>query len=64
MRCGLLVLSLVLLAAPALAQDGDLCVDRPGLGTPACTIARGQAIGEVGLLGWDHAADGSMVEAI
>ncbi len=62
MRCSLLAFSLVFLAAPALAQVGDFCVDRPGLGTPACTIGRGQAMVEVGLLVWDHLADGSTVE--
>ena len=62
MRYSLLAVSLVFLTAPAFAQDGDFCVDRPGLGTPACTIGRGQAMVEVGLLGWDHLADGATVE--
>ena len=62
MRCNLLILSLVFLATPAFAQDSDLCVDRPGLGTPACTAGRGQAVIEMGLLGWDHVADAAMVE--
>lgn len=62
MRYSLQAVSLVFLTAPAFAQDGDFCVDRPGLGTPACTIGRGQAMVEVGLLGWDHLADGATVE--
>ena len=62
MRCWLLILSLGFIASPALAQDSDFCVDRPGLGTPACTIGRGQVMLEVGLLGWDHLADSFGIE--
>ncbi len=53
--------------APALAQsdnalsDDALCVDRPGLGAPACVLPKGQAMAELGLLGWDHRADAASV---
>lgn len=54
-------LSLALIAAPAAAQDADFCADRPGLGTPSCTMARGQTMAELGLAGWDHSADPAMI---
>ena len=43
--------------APASAQsqpptERDLCTDRPGLGTPACTIDKGRVVLEVGLADW------------
>jgi hypothetical protein len=62
MRFNLLVLHFALIATPALAQDGDFCADRPGLGTPACTIGTGQAMVELGLLGWDHSADPAEID--
>jgi hypothetical protein len=44
------------LAAPAFAQDAgklrDFCGDRPGLGTPACTVDPGHLQVEVGLGDW------------
>ncbi|MEA3029094.1 MAG: hypothetical protein QOG13_419 [Sphingomonadales bacterium] len=40
-------------AGAAHAQElRDFCPDRPGLGTPACTIDRGHVAVELGLLGW------------
>ena len=62
MRCFLLALPLVLIAVPTAAKADDFCADRPGLGTPACTMPTGQVMAEVGLLGWDHLADPSSVE--
>lgn len=54
--CSAIVMSLVLTALPAvpvLADDlRDLCPDRPGLGTPTCTIDRGHAMVETGLADW------------
>nr|WP_248454637.1 transporter [Sphingopyxis sp. MSC1_008] len=48
-------------AVPALAAEErrDLCPDRPGLGTPACTIDAGAVMLEVGMAGWtlDRTAD-------
>ncbi len=51
-----IVLALAL-SAPALAEDRDFCANRPGLDTPACTLAPGDGMIEIGLLGWDHQAD-------
>lgn len=37
----------------AMAEDlRDFCADRPGLGTPACTIDRSHVAAELGLLDW------------
>lgn len=53
-----LLLSLAAIAAaPAQAQDlRDFCADRPGLGTPACTLDPGHVMVELGLADWtlDH----------
>ena len=62
MRRRLIALPLLLCAAPAAAQDADFCADRPGLGTPACTMPAGQVMAELGIAGWDHSADGASVE--
>ena len=37
---------------PAWGQARDYCPARPGLGTPACTIAPGRVSVETGLIGW------------
>jgi len=40
-------------AAPAVAEPlRDFCPDRPGLGTPPCTIDKGHASLEIGLADW------------
>lgn len=44
-------------AAPALAQNRSFCAERPGMGTPACTLGEGQAMIEVTAFGLDHIAD-------
>ncbi len=56
-------LAALLLLAPAIAPERaraddapDLCVNRPGIGTPPCTLHAGQVMVEVGALGWDHSA--------
>lgn len=47
-------------AVPAAGQDRrDLCPDRPGLGTPACTVAKGEMVAEVGLADWTRQRDGT-----
>ncbi|MDO9362279.1 MAG: transporter [Sphingopyxis sp.] len=48
-------------AAPAFAEEGqrEFCPDRPGLGTPACTVEPGTMMLEMGLADWtlDRTAD-------
>lgn len=56
------VVLLALLAAPALAQDRDFCANRPGLGTPPCTLAPGSTMIETGVAEWDHSADPGSVD--
>lgn len=53
-RSLLAALALCLFAAPAWAQDRDYCPARPGLGTPACTIAPGRASIETGIVDWQR----------
>ncbi|WP_336974094.1 transporter [Sphingobium aromaticiconvertens] len=54
-------LLLALLPATAWAQgERDLCADRPGLGTPACTMEPGRVVLELGLGDWMRERDGSM----
>lgn len=48
---------------PAVAQaqgERDLCADRPGLGTPACTVEPGRILFELGLGDWAHERDSSV----
>ncbi|HEX8668545.1 MAG TPA: transporter [Allosphingosinicella sp.] len=46
-------LAACLAATPAAAEDlREFCPDRPGLGTPACTMDRGHAAVELGLFDW------------
>jgi hypothetical protein len=47
-----LALSLALIASPAGAQLRDFCPDRPGLGTPPCTLDRGHVAIELGAVDW------------
>ncbi len=45
------------LFAPALARADDapdLCVNRPGLDTPPCTLPAGRVVVEVGAVGWEY----------
>lgn len=62
MKGGLLVPALAMLATavPAAAQDKrELCPDRPGMGTSACTVEPGSIVVDVGLADWTRdAADG------
>lgn len=57
-------LSLALGFAPQIAhaEDRDFCANRPGLGTPACTLAPGRAMIEVGLAGWDHTSGSASID--
>ncbi|NIJ08881.1 hypothetical protein FHS31_002505 [Sphingomonas vulcanisoli] len=55
MRLSLVCLISGLAAFPAWAGDlRDLCPDRPGLATPACTVDKGHLQAEVGLGDWTH----------
>jgi hypothetical protein len=45
---------LALAGAPAFAQERDYCPARPGLGTPACTIAPGRVSLETGIIDWQR----------
>jgi Putative MetA-pathway of phenol degradation len=46
---------LLLVAGAANAEaPRDFCPDRPGLGTPPCTIDRGRFAVELGLVDWTH----------
>lgn len=52
-RIPLAIAALLLAAASARAEElRDFCPDRPGLGTPACTIDSGHFDIELGLAGW------------
>lgn len=44
-------------AAPTLAQNRSFCADRPGRGTPACTLAPGEAMIEVTAASFDISYD-------
>jgi hypothetical protein len=56
--CRLLPASILLWALPVAAQDErDLCADRPGLGTPACTVEPGRVVMELGLGDWTRERD-------
>src|SRR5437868_4224604 len=44
------------------AEERDFCANRPGLGTPACTLAPGSAMVEVGIGAWDHSSASASVE--
>jgi hypothetical protein len=45
------------LAQPQQAAPRDLCADRPGLGTPPCTVEPGRMMVELGLGDWTRESD-------
>ncbi len=52
------ILTLIAWEAPAWAEEPrDLCPDRPGLGTPACTVEPGAVVAELGLGDWTRESD-------
>lgn len=60
-------LALFLSAAPSYAQDvtdssggRDFCADRPGKGTPACTLEPGRFQAEVGFVDYSHFQQGGV----
>ena len=53
MKVAAILLAALAWSGAAGAEDlGDFCADRPGLGTPACTIDRGHLAVELGLADW------------
>src|SRR6478735_6247322 len=60
--CTLAAALMAIVATPASAQDRDFCANRPGIGTPACTMAPGTAMAEVGVAEWDHSANSASSE--
>lgn len=56
-----LAATLLLAASPALAEEREFCADRPGLGTPACTLAPGAAMVETGIAAWERTRDAATV---
>ena len=53
-RTLILFVLLAMSTAAAHAAEEELCVNRPGLDTPPCTLAAGRVTAEVGALGWDR----------
>jgi len=45
------------MVADAQEEARDLCADRPGLGTPACTVDKGRVVLELGLGDWTREKD-------
>ncbi|MEJ7934491.1 transporter [Sphingobium sp. AN558] len=55
---GIVAAAFAALPAAAQAQDArELCADRPGLGTPACTVEPGRLVFELGLGDWTRQKD-------
>lgn len=63
---GLAGAAMAFVSGVALAQETrDLCADRPGLGTPACTVDQGRMVVELGLGDWTRQQDaGSRTDTI
>ncbi len=61
-RCSWLIAPLALIASPVAAQEREFCADRPGLGTPACTMEPGRVMTELGVAAWDHSSGRSSIE--
>jgi len=57
-------LILALSPGAAMAQERDFCPDRPGIGTPACTMAPGQVAVEAGLGDWTLTRDAATREDV
>ncbi len=60
-KVALAVALMLALPAAGQAEERDFCADRPGLGTPACTLDPGRVQIEVGGADFthDHGADGT-----
>lgn len=65
MRCGTWAMGMAAIGVAAIVSPGaavaqeprPLCTDRPGLGTPACTVDKGRAVFELGLVDWTRDQD-------
>lgn len=56
--CAIAALIAALASGEVRAQDlRPLCPDRPGLGTPACTVDPGHIVAELGVFDWTHERD-------
>jgi hypothetical protein len=58
-------IGLILLGIAGAAQAGELrelCADRPGKGSPACTVDAGHLQAEVGLVDWSHERNRDSIE--
>jgi hypothetical protein len=54
--------ALMFAATPVLAEaPREFCADRPGLGTPNCTLAPGAAVVEIGVAAWERARSAATV---
>ena len=51
------VMLVAALPGVAAAQHRDLCAERPGLGTPACTVEPGHVLVETGAIDWTRERD-------
>lgn len=59
MLAAVAVCAMLAVSTPAAADEGrDLCPDRPGLGTPPCTVEPGKIVFELGLADWTREEDG------
>lgn len=57
LTAGAVAASLLLLAAPARAEDREFCADRPGQTTPPCTLAPGTVMIETALGSWQRESE-------
>jgi hypothetical protein len=56
---GALFLTILLAAAPAVAED-EICADRPGKANPTCTVPPGKVQVETALVDWTHDRSGGV----
>lgn len=59
-----LILGIALLPAPALAKERSYCPDRPGIGTPPCTMEPGKVSVELGIGDWTLSKDATEREDV
>lgn len=59
---GLAALAVLVLPAPAHADDREFCADRPGFDTPPCTLSPGEVMVETGLAAIAHTSGGGIID--